>query len=131
MQRIIKIICIAICVGLLSVACSSAKLFDTQDAAKIELRSGSTGDTADITDADIIGQITKNINSLRYKKVESSNDSTGWSYSIKWFDADGNLTGEIMVLGGQAINYNCKFYIVSNGNIGTQVLNDLLNQNIN
>ena len=44
MQRIIKIICIAICVGVLPVACSSAKSFNIQDAAKVELRSGSAGD---------------------------------------------------------------------------------------
>lgn len=116
---------------MLLVACSSIKSFEIPSAAKVELRSGNTGNIVEITDADNIEQITNNINSLRYEKVNSSNDYTGWSYSIKWYNTDGSLIEEIVILGNQAIDYEEKFYSVSNGIIDTELLDDFLSESTN
>lgn len=131
MRRIVIVICIVICVGVLLVACSSIKSFDIPSAAKIELLSGNTGNFVEITDADSIEQITNNINSLRYEKGNSSNDYTGWSYSIKWYNTDGSLIEEIVILSNQAIDYEEKFYSVSDGIIDTELLDDFLSESTN
>jgi hypothetical protein len=131
MRRIVILICIVICVGVLLVACSSIKSFEIPSAAKVELRSGNTGNIVEVIDADSIEQITNNINFLRYEKGNSSNDYTGWSYSIKWYNTDGSLIEEIVILGNQAIDCDEKFYTVSDGNIDTEILDDLLSEIIN
>lgn len=131
MRRTFIIICIVICIGVLLVVCSSVKSFEIPSAAKLELSSGNTGNIVEITDADNIQQITNNINSLRYEKGHSSNDSTGWSYSIKWYNTDGSLIEEIAILDNQVIDYGERFYTVSDGNIDTELLDDLLSESIN
>ena len=117
MGRILIVICIVICVGVLLVACSSIKSFEIPSAAKVELRSGNTGNFVEITDADSIEKITNNINSLRYEKGNSSNDYTGWSYSIKWYNTDGSLIEEIVILGNQAIDYEERFITLTQLNL--------------
>lgn len=131
MGRIVMVICIVICVGVLLVACSSIKSFEIPSAAKVELRSGNTGNIVEIIDADSIEQITNNINSLWYEKGNSSNDYTGWSHSIKWYNMDGSLIEEIVILGNQAIDYEEKFYSVSDGIIDIELLDGFLNENTN
>lgn len=95
------------------------------------MRSGNTGNTVEITDTYNIQQITKAINSLQYEKGKSSNNSTGWSYSIKWYDKDGVLIEEIVILGSQNIDYKGKLYTALDGNIDTELLDDLLSKSAN
>lgn len=108
-----------------------AESFEIQNATKVELRSGNTGNTVEITDTYNIQQITKAINSLQYEKGKSSNNSTGWSYSIKWYDKDGVLIEEIVILGSQNIDYKGKLYTALDGNIDTELLDDLLSKSAN
>jgi uncharacterized protein YcfL len=131
MRKIVIIICVLLCVGELLVACSSTKSFEIQNAIKVELRSGNTGNTVEITDKDIIQQITNNISSLRYEKGNSSNNSTGWSYSIKWYEKDGVLIEEIVIIGSQTIDYKGKTYTVLDGSIDIESLDHLVSESYN
>lgn len=56
-----------------------------------------------------------------------------WKYtdSIKWYDKDGVLIEEIVILGSQIIDYEGKRYTVVNGNIDTDLLDDLLSKSAN
>ncbi|WFA08772.1 immunoglobulin-like domain-containing protein [Tissierella sp. Yu-01] len=90
------------------------------------MRSGNTGNTVEITDTNNIQQITNNINSLEYEEGDPSNNSSGWLYSIKWYNTDGKLIEQIVILDNKTIDYEDKFYKVSDGNIDIELLDDLL-----
>lgn len=75
---------------------------DIGDASKIELRSGSTGEQIDVTDEDSIRHITENINAMKLRD-EGKVDSDGWSYSLSWFDEDGNCLKQITLVGGKTV----------------------------
>lgn len=113
---------------LLLAACGekSTIALDIQGAQTIELQSGMTGDSVTITDADTIAQITDNATSLRYRYIGEP-DSSGWSYWIKWLDADGNVIGEMFPHGWHVV-WNDSYYEVSGGTIDEDLLAELLGE---
>ncbi|HIV96679.1 MAG TPA: hypothetical protein H9745_03740 [Candidatus Agathobaculum stercoravium] len=113
---------------LLLAACGekSTIALDIQGAQTIELQSGMTGDSVTITDADTIAQITDNATSLRYRYIGDP-DSSGWSYWIKWLDADGNVIGEMFPHGWHVV-WNDSYYEVSGGTIDEDLLAELLGE---
>ena len=93
------------------VGCSENSMkFDIGEASKIELRSGTDGTVIEITNTEDIKHITDNINALTFSKGKSSNNYSGWSYSLKWYDLENNLMEEIVVMSEQQIDYKGYFY---------------------
>lgn len=111
---------------LLLAACGETITIAAEDVASIELQSGMTGDSVTITDADTIAQITDNATSLRYRYIGDP-DSSGWSYWIKWLDADGNVIGEMFPHGWHVV-WNDSYYEVSGGTIDEDLLAELLGE---
>lgn len=113
---------------LLLAACGekSTIALDIQGAQTIELQSGMTGESVTITDADTIEQITDNATSLRYRYIGEP-DSSGWSYWIKWLDADCNVIGEMFPHGWHVV-WNDNYYEVSGGTIDEDLLAELLGE---
>ena len=111
---------------LLLAACGETITIAADDVASIELQSGMTGDSVTITDADTIEQITDNATSLRYRYIGDP-DSSGWSYWIKWLDADGNVIGEMFPYGWH-VAWNDGYYEVSGGTIDEDLLAELLGE---
>ena len=107
---------------LLLVACGEEITIAVDDTASIELQSGMTGESITITDADTIAQITDNATSLRYRYIGEP-DSSGWSYRIKWLDADDNVIGELFPHGWHAV-WNDGYYEVSSGTIDEDLLGE-------
>ncbi|SFP80714.1 hypothetical protein SAMN05216343_11528 [Oscillibacter sp. PC13] len=62
-------------------ATTEVKTFDISDVEKLTVKSGLTGESADITNVEDIEYITDNINALEYSKSEELN-SDGWSYTL-------------------------------------------------
>ena len=111
---------------LLLAACGETITIAADDVASIELQSGMTGDSVTITDADTIAQITDNATSLCYRYIGEP-DSSGWSYWIKWLDADGNVIGEMFPHGWHVVR-NDSYYEVSGGTIDEDLLAELLGE---
>lgn len=111
---------------LLLAACGETITIAAEDVASIELQSGMTGDSVTITDADTIEQITDNATSLRYRYIGEP-DSSGWSYWIKWLDADCNVIGEMFPYGWHVV-WNDGYYEVSGGTIDEDLLAELLGE---
>ena len=110
MKKIIVITTILVC-ALSLVSCSSkSKTFEIAGAEKLTVRSGSTGESIDIINADDIKYITDNINALTYSKGKKVN-SSGWSYALQWFDESGEIIENLTLLGdGYTIIYDGHYY---------------------
>ena len=111
---------------LLLAACGETITIAADDVASIELQSGMTGESITITDPDVIAQITDNFNSLRYEEI-GPHDSEGWGYRLKWYDADGNVIGEMFPHGWHVV-WNDGYYEVSGGTIDEDLLAELLGE---
>ena len=93
---------------------------------KITIIYGNDGSQVEITDEETIAAITENFNTLilnRDKKI----DSTGWTYSVGWYDADGNELTKIYC-GAQSDSITRDGYVwkIASGSIDVDLLNDLL-----
>lgn len=130
MKKLIAIALILVCIlGLIS--CSSKNMkFDIEEANKISIKSGLTGDEVNVTDRETIGDITQNINSLRFEKTSASDEKVGYAYMLKWFDADDKQIASITItdVNGYQISHDGYFYKVgADLCIDTSMINDLLN----
>ena len=93
---------------------------------KITIIYGNDGSQVEITDEETIDAITENFNSLilnRDKKI----DSTGWTYSVGWYDADGNELTKISCWAqSDSITRDGYVWKIASGSIDVDLLNDLL-----
>ena len=90
---------------------AQTKTFDIGKASKLEITSGTNGESGDVTDAACIKQITDNFNALKFKD-EGKNDGDGWSYAISWIAEGGSCIEKITVLGDGSITYGGHYYTV-------------------
>lgn len=120
MKKYMALVLALVCVlGL--VGCSSKMTFDIAGANKIELRSGSDGTSVEITDEEDIKYITDNINALKFSKGKSSEDYSGWSYRLRWYDSENNLIEVIVVMSEYLIDYNDYFYTAIEADHGIDI----------
>ena len=73
--------------------CSSApetKTFSFESPQKITVTSIS-GEKKEVTDEDIMQQITDNITSIQFERGESSEDTNGFGSMISWYDTNGDV----------------------------------------
>lgn len=93
-----------------TVACSSrTHKFEIEDAAKITVTCGATGEQVEITETESIQYVTDNINGLIYSKGKKVN-SDGWSYALIWSDKEGNEEEKLSVLNEYTIIYDGRYY---------------------
>ena len=83
---------------------------------KIEIQSGNTGETVEVTEEEVISQIA-DILSLEFEKGEKSNDSTGWSYSVRWYDTEGKQIDTVVIMNDGTIEKDGYFWKTSKDNI--------------
>ena len=84
--------------------------FEIADAASLTVRSGITGESIDMTDAEDISYITDNISALTFSKGDKV-DSDGWSYFLCWKDENGNEIEEMALTGdGCTVIYDGHYY---------------------
>ena len=108
--------------------CSSApetKTFSFESPQKITVTSIS-GEKKEVTDEDIMQQITDNITSIQFERGESSEDTNGFGSMISWYDMNGDVMETISVMSDDTIIYNSYFWTAMNGSIDIEVINDVL-----
>lgn len=108
--------------------CSSSpetKTFSFESPQKITVTSIS-GEKMEVTDEDIIRQITDNITSIQFERGESSEDTNGFGSMISWYDTNGDVMETISVMSDDTIIYNSYFWTAMNGSIDMEVINDVL-----
>ncbi len=108
---------------------AQAKTFDIGNASRLEITSGTNGESVEVTDAACIKQITDNFNALKFKD-EGENDRDGWSYLISWLAEDGSCMEKITVLGDGSITYDGHYYTVegSGGKIGLEYIESVFSE---
>lgn len=92
------------------IGCSPTKTFTIEHAKSINIMSGTTGQTKSFDEDKVIAHITDNITSLKFKKQESSQDSTGWGYKVSWYDEDKKNIESIVIMDEHTIDYDGYFY---------------------
>lgn len=115
MKKIALILCLVLVASFVLSGCNNSDSIITledREVGKIEIQSGNTGETVEVTEEEVISQIA-DILSLEFEKGEKSNDSTGWSYSVRWYDTEGKQIDTVVIMNdesytllkGMEINY--------------------------
>ena len=130
MKKIIAIVFAIL--GVMSVVgCSNKNItFDIGEAAKINIKSGLTGEETNIADNEFIKDITENINSLRFEKTSSTDGKVGYAYMLTWYDADGAEIADITITdkNGYQISHDGYYYKVgADLNIDIELIDEMLN----
>jgi len=93
---------------------------------KITIIYGNDGSQVEITDEETIAAITENFNTLILNR-DKKTDSTGWTYSVRWYDADGNELTKISCWAqSDSITRDGYVWKIASGSIDVDLLNDLL-----
>lgn len=116
------------CVLLLAGCGGNYKKFAIEGAAQLTVTSGSTGETVTITDPAIIEQVTGSVNGADFYRGSLSILHDGWSYRLRWYDADGGKLEDITVLNSRGIDYQNHFWTAGDGEINAALLDSLLGQ---
>ena len=113
------------------VGCSSKNMtFSIGDAAKINIKSGLTGDEVNIADDDFIKGITEDINALRFEKTSATDGKVGYAYMLTWYDADNTQIARVTITdeNGYQISHDGYYYKVgADLNIDIELIDEMLN----
>ena len=117
--------CLAVLLTALLAACGETVSPSIEGATYIELQSGNTGELVTITDADTVAQITADVNALRLRDAQEI-DSSGWSYRLRWYDADGAQLAELLPHGWRVDCNGMRYQVAGTHTVDTDLLDDLL-----
>jgi hypothetical protein len=119
---------IAVACGAMALGAGSrdTKTFALGDTTRIEIRSGSTGNTAQMTDMDEM-QIVREFFDNELIKAGSSKDRTGWGYRLTFYNGE-DVTEEITVMSENRINDDGYFWEAEHGFLPTDVFARLLGE---
>ncbi len=127
---IAMMLCLVLALSL--VGCSNKNLtFDIGAASRVHIKSGLTGDEVNITDAELIKNITADINSLAFIKTSSSEGKVGYVYMLTWFDTADKQMAQITITeeNGYQISHEGNYYKVdADLSIDIELIDKMLNQ---
>ena len=104
------------------------RTFDLSQAHTLVIQSGTTGEKAEITNPQKIARIADQFVSLRfYRKTKAH--SAGWSYSLSWYDAQGNEQGSLTILSPGEALWKDHYYTVRGGVVDTGLLEEWMEIN--
>ena len=104
------------------------RTFDLSQAHTLVIQSGTTGEKAEITNPQKIARIADQFVSLRfYRKTKAHSD--GWSYSLSWYDAQGNEQGSLTILSPGEALWKDHYYTVRGGVVDTGLLEEWMETN--
>ena len=100
---------------------SEHKSFEFENVSKLIVISVD-GKRFEVNDTDTVRQITENIESIRFEKGESSENTNGFGPFIQWYDTNDNLIESVSVMGEQTIIHNGFFWTATDGSIDAELL---------
>ena len=104
------------------------RTFDLSQAHTLIIQSGTTGEKVEITNPQKIARIADQFVSLRfYRKTKAH--SAGWSYSLSWYDAQGNEQGSLTILSPGEALWKDHYYTVRGGVVDTGLLEEWMEIN--
>ena len=104
------------------------RTFDLSQAHTLVIQSGTTGEKVEITNPQKIARIADQFVSLRfYRKTKAH--SAGWSYSLSWYDAQGNEQGSLTILSPGEALWKDHYYTVRGGVVDTGLLEEWMEIN--
>lgn len=108
---------------LLTSGCSKEQSFTIDDPTTLTIQCGS--EITEITDPESINRVTEHIESLVFKRGESSKDWAGWDYWLKWYDDESELIFDAFIC-GKTLNCNGYFWNSENGKIDIELLDAII-----
>lgn len=91
--------------------CAPERLqLDLSGAARIEVRRGGNMQPVTVTDPEEIQILADELGSLTLRKWKSSEGYFGWTYSVKWYDAQDQILGSILFTANDVINHEIYGY---------------------
>lgn len=112
MKRSIAAAFVSLCFAgmMLLGGCSpKTKTFSIESPQKITITSLS-GKKTEITEEEMIRQITDHIASIQFERGKSSKDTNGFGPFISWYDSNGDLIESFSVMGDDTILYDDHFW---------------------
>ena len=104
------------------------RTFDLSQAHTLIIQSGTTGEKVEITNPQKIARIADQFVSLRfYRKTKAH--SAGWSYSLSWYDAQGNEQGSLTILSPGEALWKDHYYTVRGGVMDIGLLEEWMETN--
>lgn len=104
------------------------RTFDLSQAHTLVIQSGTAGEKVEITNPQKIARIADQFVSLRfYRKTKAH--SAGWSYSLSWYDAQGNEQGSLTILSPGEALWKDHYYTVRGGVVDTGLLEEWMEIN--
>ena len=104
------------------------RTFDLSQAHTLIIQSGTTGKKVEITNSQKIARIADQVVSLRFcRKTKARSD--GWSYSLSWYDAQGNEQGSLTILSHGEVLWKDHYYTVQGGVVDTGLLEEWMETN--
>ena len=106
------------------------KRFDPQNATRLTVFVGSTGEKIEITDRDTIEEISESITTNSFRRGKRAYID-GFRYTLTWYDESGNSLLSLSLLGdSDKLIYNGRFYHVKgDAAINHAPIDALLEQN--
>lgn len=114
----IAFICVAVCIGNYFYYATPHR-FDIPSAAKLKIFNGTTGQSLEVTDTEVISRITENISAIEFERGKKEKID-GYAYTLTWYDADGKVMESLNLLGSGAIIKNDRRY-TSNGKVNVEI----------
>jgi len=121
-------ICLLLIMTMALTACDE-KTFNLANITRIELTNGTNGNSVSIIEQDQIQALIQPFNNNDFTKSESSKNSTGWSYRLKFFQDD-KMTVEIVVMTSGQIDFDGSFYNAKEGTLSIDYYEELLADNL-
>ena len=114
MKRTMCFVLSALLLFAVCVCSSNHTQLKIDDAEKLLIMSGSTGETVELTDTNTLEKITQNITGLSFEKMGKV-ESDGWYYNLRWYDSSDALLMNLSIsdTNGYQIIYNGHYYIVA------------------
>lgn len=126
MKKLIILLMVPVLMLILGGCFAAGTSLEVGQAARIELRSGDDGKLVEVTDVEDVRHITDNVNTLRFEKVRTGKEYTGRRYSVSWYGPDGELMDEMLILGGNRVEYNGTYYDSIGATVDTAFLDRIL-----
>lgn len=127
MKKLFALLFALVCILALNACSSEKKSFDITDVHKIVVYAAD-GENVEITDTNIIQQITDNINSIQFEKGKSNKDTNGLGIIVQWYDENGNMLEVVSIMDEKNISYGDNFWSASDGTIDIALINNLLQE---